>query len=119
MWRNYSIMSINVADYGQAIHAIQEYMKCSKKLDINEIVQKLLLSIVQIKEESSFATLRKEAVLMMGQLSSKIILDADTLFCYALLKKPTADCSDPIIWRGYLDTASKAIQKYISSTVSF
>ena len=111
-------MSINVGDFNQAIYAIKEYMKSTKKPDISPIVQKLLLSIIQIRDETNFIALQKEAVLMMGELSSKIILDADTLCCYALLKKPPTDCSDENIWQGYLNTASKAIQKAMSSTVS-
>ena len=112
-------MAINVGDYSQAIYAVKEYMNCTKKPDISPIVQKLLLSIIQVKDESNFVTLQKEAILMMGELSSKIILDADTLCCYALLKKPLKDCTDENIWQGYLNTASKAIQKAMTSTVSF
>lgn len=116
MWKNYAIMSINVEDYAQAIYAVQEYMKCAKKININEIVQQLLLCIVQLQDEINFESLQKEAVSMMGQLSSKIILDADTLVCYSLLKKPPKDCQDQTVFQGYLNIASKAIQKCISST---
>uniref|UniRef100_A0A914Q389 Tetratricopeptide repeat protein n=1 Tax=Panagrolaimus davidi TaxID=227884 RepID=A0A914Q389_9BILA len=71
MWRNYAIMSINVADYIQAIYAIKEYMNISKKPDIEEIVQQLILSIIEVEKPANFEILRKEAISMMGQLSSK------------------------------------------------
>uniref|UniRef100_A0AC35FFS9 Tetratricopeptide repeat protein n=1 Tax=Panagrolaimus sp. PS1159 TaxID=55785 RepID=A0AC35FFS9_9BILA len=115
MWRNYAIMSINVADYIQAIYAIKEYMNISKKPDIEEIVQQLILSIIEVEKPANFEILRKEAISMMGQLSSKVILQADTLCCYALLKKPDEGCKDKEAYESYLTTASKAVQKFMAS----
>ena len=118
MWRNYAIMSINVDDYAQAIHAIQEYMNITKKPDIEPVVQQLILSIVQVEAPTNFESLKKEAIAMMGQLSSKVILDANTLFCYALLKKPDESCTDKAALESFLATASKAVQKFMTANVS-
>jgi tetratricopeptide (TPR) repeat protein len=116
MWRNYAIMSINVDDFSQAIYAIKEYMNISKKPDIEAIVQQLILSIIQVEKPANFESLRKEAITMMGQLSSKVILEADTLFCYALLKKPDENSIDKEAYESYLTTASKAVQKFLTSS---
>uniref|UniRef100_A0A7E4UU64 TPR_REGION domain-containing protein n=1 Tax=Panagrellus redivivus TaxID=6233 RepID=A0A7E4UU64_PANRE len=116
MWRNYAIMSINVADYAQAIQAINEYLERARKPDVAEIVQELLLNIIQVRTEAGFNVLLKEAVAMMGHFSAKCLLDADTLCCYALLKKPVEGSTDVVAYESYLATASKAVQKCISSS---